>query len=73
MERQNVPAPDHFGGSKALLCYVNLQINIHIGGGETMQNFSFGEHCPVPPSGACLFHGKNSMEVASFYHDVCGS
>ena len=39
----------HFGRPKIIFSIANLQVNDSLGG-KTMQNFSFGKHCPPCPS-----------------------
>ena len=45
----------HFGGAKALFCYVNLQVPDSVGELKSCKVIHLeGKTSPVPPAGVCL-------------------
>ena len=44
----------HFGGAKALVSYINLQVTDSVGGAKQCKIFHLGGNAPVPPAGTCL-------------------
>ena len=61
----------HFGGAKALFCYVNHQVNSSAvwRRAKPCKIFHLGAMSPVPPAGMCLLSTKHER---GNFHNECG-